>query len=33
MFLTSYMRRFLERRNGVLKELAENGPWEQYLSI
>ena len=32
LFLTRYMRRFLIERNQVLKELAENGPWEQYLS-
>ena len=32
LFLTRYMRRFLIERNSVLKELAENGPWEQYLS-
>ena len=32
LFLTSYMRRFLERRNQVLKRLAESTEWQRYLS-
>lgn len=32
LFLTRYMRRFLQERNAVLKELAENGDWRLYLS-
>ena len=32
LFLSRYMQRFLMKRNKVLKELAENGPWQQYLS-
>ena len=31
LFLTSYMRRFLVRRNAVLKQLAESGEWRRYL--
>ncbi len=31
LFLTSYMRRFLIRRNEVLKQLAESAEWRDYL--
>ena len=31
LFLTRYMRRFLERRNILLKRIAESGEWEKYL--
>ena len=31
LFLTSYMRRFIIRRNQVLKLLAESGEWSRYL--
>ena len=31
LFLTSYMRRFLVRRNAVLKELAESTEGSRYL--
>jgi ligand-binding SRPBCC domain-containing protein len=31
LFLTSYMRRFIVRRNGVLKQLAESAEWRRYL--
>ncbi|MBN8247085.1 MAG: SRPBCC family protein [Verrucomicrobia bacterium] len=31
LFLTSYMRRFLLRRNAVLKQLAESGDWGRYV--
>jgi ligand-binding SRPBCC domain-containing protein len=31
-FLTAYMRRFLIRRNQVLKELAESEEWRNYLT-
>ena len=30
-FLTSYMRRFIARRNEVLKQLAESKGWSRYL--
>jgi ligand-binding SRPBCC domain-containing protein len=30
-FLTSYMRRFIIRRNAVLKQLAESGDWSRYV--
>jgi len=30
-FLSSYMRRFIIRRNAVLKQLAESGEWNRYL--
>ena len=31
LFLTSYMRRFIIRRNAVLKQLAESGDWSRYV--
>jgi ligand-binding SRPBCC domain-containing protein len=31
LFLARYMRRFLIRRNSVLKKLAESGAWSRYL--
>jgi ligand-binding SRPBCC domain-containing protein len=31
VFLASYMRRFIVRRNKVLKQLAESGDWNRYL--
>lgn len=31
LFLIAYMRRFLVRRNAVLKELAESKAWSRYL--
>lgn len=31
LFLTAYMRRFLEKRNAVLKGLAESEDWKCYL--
>ena len=31
LFLTAYMRRFLETRNRELKAVAESGDWVQYL--
>ena len=31
LFLKSYMRRFIVRRNAVLKELAESGDWNRYI--
>ncbi len=31
LFLTSYMRRFLVRRNEILKRLAESEEWRRYL--
>lgn len=31
VFLASYMRRFIVRRNEVLKRLAESGEWSRYL--
>ena len=31
LVLTGYMRRFLERRNAVLKRVAESGEWRRYL--
>lgn len=31
LFLTSYMRRFIVRRNEVLKHLAESAEWSRYL--
>jgi len=30
-FLTAYMRRFLVRRNDVLKRLAESDAWRLYI--
>jgi ligand-binding SRPBCC domain-containing protein len=30
-FLASYMRRFIVRRNDVLKQLAESSEWSRYL--
>jgi len=32
LFLSAYMRRFLVRRNQILKQLAETGDWKRYLS-
>ena len=31
LFLTGYMRRFLVRRNKVLKDLAESEDWKKYI--
>jgi hypothetical protein len=31
LFVTSYMRRFLVRRNEMLKRLAESAEWSRYL--
>ena len=31
LFLTAYMRRFIIRRNAVLKQLAESGDWNRYV--
>ncbi len=31
VFLKSYMRRFIVRRNEVLKQLAESAEWSRYL--
>jgi ligand-binding SRPBCC domain-containing protein len=31
VFLTSYMRRFLEQRNAVLKRMAESEEWKRFL--
>jgi ligand-binding SRPBCC domain-containing protein len=31
IFLTSYMRRFILRRNALLKHLAESGDWIRYV--
>lgn len=31
LFLTSYLRRFLAHRNGVLKRIAESDEWRRYL--
>ena len=31
LFLTRYMRRFIIRRNSVLKQLAESGDWNRYV--
>lgn len=31
LFLTGYMRRLLEARNGVIKEVAESNQWKHYL--
>jgi ligand-binding SRPBCC domain-containing protein len=31
IFLTAYMRRFIVRRNTVLKQLAESEEWRRYL--
>ncbi|UIR57264.1 SRPBCC family protein [Sphingobacterium sp. SRCM116780] len=32
MFLKRYMKRFLEERNTVIKEVAESGKWRNFLS-
>lgn len=32
VFLAGYMRRFLVRRNRVLKTLAESGDWKKYVA-
>ena len=32
LFLFAYMRRFLVRRNQVLKTLAESGDWKRYVA-
>lgn len=31
LFLEKYMTRLLEKRNGVIKELAESGDWKRIL--
>ena len=31
LFLTSYIKKFLAKRNAVIKELAESGEWKQIL--
>ena len=31
LFLTSYIRRFIIRRNAVLKQLAESADWTRYV--
>ena len=31
LFLTRYMRRFLEERNAILKRVAESEEWRKYL--
>lgn len=31
LFLASYMRRFIEKRNGILKRTAESDEWRKYL--
>ena len=31
LFLTAYMRRFVEARNAVLKTIAESGEWTQFI--
>jgi ligand-binding SRPBCC domain-containing protein len=31
LFLTTYMRRFLEQRNAMLKQTAESDAWRKYL--
>jgi ligand-binding SRPBCC domain-containing protein len=31
LFLTGYMRRFLEQRNAILKRTAESDEWKKYL--
>jgi ligand-binding SRPBCC domain-containing protein len=31
LFLATYMRRFIVRRNAVLKQLAESGDWSRYV--
>ena len=31
LFLATYMRRFIVRRNEVLKLLAESGDWSRYI--
>ena len=31
LFLTSYMRRFIEKRNAILKRTAESDEWRKYL--
>ncbi|GAB1490008.1 hypothetical protein MASR2M8_24650 [Opitutaceae bacterium] len=31
VFLTGYMKRFLEQRNAILKRLAESEEWKRYL--
>jgi ligand-binding SRPBCC domain-containing protein len=33
IFLTAYLRRFLVRRNAILKRVAESGEWRKYLSV
>lgn len=32
VFLTRYMRNFLQARNGVLKDIAETDRWQQFLA-
>ena len=31
LFLTTYMRRFIEKRNAILKRTAESDDWKKYL--
>jgi ligand-binding SRPBCC domain-containing protein len=31
VFLTGYMRRFIKRRNAILKQTAESDDWKKYL--
>mgnify|MGYP001796065336 CR=1 FL=1 len=31
LFLTGYMRRFIEKRNAILKRIAESQDWKKYL--
>jgi ligand-binding SRPBCC domain-containing protein len=31
LFLTAYMRRFILKRNAVLKQTAESDDWKKYL--
>jgi hypothetical protein len=33
LFLCGYLRRFLVRRNQVLKELVESNDWKNYLLV
>ena len=32
LFLSAYMRRFLEKRNRELKAVAESGEWTQFVT-
>lgn len=31
VFLASYMRRFIKKRNAILKQLAESNEWQKYI--